>query len=191
MRSETDFQKNILSEQFCLKFKLPRSSKVDLGLIENFVLSYYKEENRIRDPRYWYRADYHKLNYNQHTHWINDYICEAYNVKYYRKPVLTNRHGGISAIVQQTGELINTHNHIDVWDLNHSPDLSVLFTVSKMTEPVFVVFEYNDGRHKYNRLKIPLEQGYGIIFSSSLDHHITKNTNKDLLINLNMNYELL
>ena len=191
MRSETDFKKLILSEQFCLKFKLPKASKVNLDVIENFVLSFYKEENRVRDPRYWYRADYHKLNYHQHTHWISDFITEAFSVKYDRKPILTQRHGGISAIIQQTGEQINSHNHIDEWDLNESPDISALFTVSKLTEPVFLVFEYDNGRHKYNRFKVPLEQGYGIIFSSSLNHHITKNNNKDLLINLNMNYELI
>lgn len=191
MRSETDFEKLILSEQFCLKFKLPKASKVNLDVIENFVLSFYKEENRVRDPRYWYRADYHKLNYHQHTHWISDFINEAFKLKYNRKPILTQRHGGISAIIQQTGEQINSHNHVDEWDLNHSPDISALFTVSKLTEPVFLVFEYDNGRHKYNRFKVPLEQGYGIIFSSSLNHHITKNNNKDLLINLNMNYELI
>lgn len=191
MRSETDFEKLILSEQFCLKFKLPKASKVNLDVIENFVLSFYKEENRVRDPRYWYRADYHKLNYHQHTHWISDFITEAFSIKYNRKPILTQRHGGISAIIQQTGEQINSHNHVDEWDLNHSPDISALFTVSKLTEPVFLVFEYDNGRHKYNRFKVPLEQGYGIIFSSSLNHHITKNNNKDLLINLNMNYELI
>lgn len=191
MRSETDFEKLILSEQFCLKFKLPNASKVNLDVIENFVLSFYKEENRVRDPRYWYRADYHKLNYHQHTHWISDFISEAFSIKYNRKPILTQRHGGISAIIQQTGEQINSHNHVDEWDLNHSPDISALFTVSKLTEPVFLVFEYDNGRHKYNRFKVPLEQGYGIIFSSSLNHHITKNNNKDLLINLNMNYELI
>lgn len=191
MRSETDFEKLILSEQFCLKFKLPNASKVNLDVIENFVLSFYKEENRVRDPRYWYRADYHKLNYHQHTHWISDFINEAFKLKYNRKPILTQRHGGISAIIQQTGEQINSHNHIDEWDLNESPDISALFTVSKLTEPVFLVFEYDNGRHKYNRFKVPLEQGYGIIFSSSLNHHITKNNNKDLLINLNMNYELI
>lgn len=191
MRSETDFEKLILSEQFCLKFKLPNASKVNLDVIENFVLSFYKEENRVRDPRYWYRADYHKLNYHQHTHWISDFITEAFSIKYNRKPILTQRHGGISAIIQQTGEQINSHNHVDEWDLNHSPDISALFTVSKLTEPVFLVFEYDNGRHKYNRFKVPLEQGYGIIFSSSLNHHITKNNNKDLLINLNMNYELI
>ena len=191
MRSETDFEKLILSEQFCLKFKLPNASKVNLDVIENFVLSFYKEENRVRDPRYWYRADYHKLNYHQHTHWISDFINEAFKLKYNRKPILTQRHGGISAIIQQTGEQINSHNHVDEWDLNHSPDISALFTVSKLTEPVFLVFEYDNGRHKYNRFKVPLEQGYGIIFSSSLNHHITKNNNKDLLINLNMNYELI
>lgn len=191
MRSETDFEKLILSEQFCLKFKLPKASKVNLDVIENFVLSFYKEENRVRDPRYWYRADYHKLNYHQHTHWISDFINEAFKLKYNRKPILTQRHGGISAIIQQTGEQINSHNHIDEWDLNESPDISALFTVSKLTEPVFLVFEYDNGRHKYNRFKVPLEQGYGIIFSSSLNHHITKNNNKDLLINLNMNYELI
>lgn len=191
MRSETDFEKLILSEQFCLKFKLPKASKVNLDVIENFVLSFYKEENRVRDPRYWYRADYHKLNYHQHTHWISDFITEAFSIQYNRKPILTQRHGGISAIIQQTGEQINSHNHVDEWDLNHSPDISALFTVSKLTEPVFLVFEYDNGRHKYNRFKVPLEQGYGIIFSSSLNHHITKNNNKDLLINLNMNYELI
>lgn len=191
MRSETDFEKLILSEQFCLKFKLPNASKVNLDVIENFVLSFYKEENRVRDPRYWYRADYHKLNYHQHTHWISDFITESFSIQYNRKPILTQRHGGISAIIQQTGEQINSHNHVDEWDLNHSPDISALFTVSKLTEPVFLVFEYDNGRHKYNRFKVPLEQGYGIIFSSSLNHHITKNNNKDLLINLNMNYELI
>lgn len=181
------------NEQFFIKQPLPKKhSKVNLDMVQNFILSFYKEDNRIKDDRYWYLNQYHNINFHQHIGWLSEFTRDHWLGEFGSTPVLTNKFP-IKALIQQKGESIHTHNHIDEYNLPDSPDISVLFTVShsNLKDPVYVVFEYENVRHKHCRWKIPLETGNFIIFSSNLNHHFTKNTNDDLLINLQFNYQLI
>ena len=119
-------------------------------------------------------------------------LIQLYTVKT-KHDLLTQNHVelNIRSIIQQSGETINYHNHINPWDLENSPEISCLYCVSETPEPSHVIFKYDDGRNKHRRWKVPMKKGTFILYSSSLPFSITKNDNKDFLINLSLHFQLL
>ena len=95
------------------------------------------------------------------------------------------------AIVQRENESIGNHHHIDDWDYNESPDMSALICLELGDISSNVIFEYEAGRSKKRRWSIPLQKNKIILFSSDLTHRITTNMNKDPIINLSFQFQLL
>ena len=183
-------KKNVLSELFFISGKLDTVSSVNTKQIKNHILSNFTLANRYDDPQYWYMKDYVKIPYHQHIQWTIDWLRDHYNLDYHRTLVPTNK-DNIRGIVQQTGENVNTHHNIKDWDLEGSPEIDCLYTVATGEKKSFVVFEYDDGRNKHRRWKVPLIQDQFILFSSHLNRYITKNDNKDLLVNLSLHFNLI
>ena len=182
--------KHTLTESFIIQGKLDKVSFVDTKLIKNHILSHFTLANRYDDPQYWYMKDYVKVPYHQHIQWVNDWLRDHYRLEHGRTLVPTPI-DSIRGIVQQTGETVNTHHNVKDWHLAESPEVDCLFTVATGEKKSFVVFEYDDGRNKHRRWKVPLEQDSFILFSSNLNHYITKNDNKDFLVNLSLHYQLI
>ena len=97
----------------------------------------------------------------------------------------------VRAIVQQSGENINYHNHINPWDLENSPDISCLYCVSETPEPCHVVFKYDDGRNKHRLWKRELKYNNFILFNSDMEHYIETNKNSGFIVNLSTHYQLI
>lgn len=182
--------KRVLSEQFIITGKLDNVSKVDTRLIKNHILSNFTLDNRIKDDQFWYLHDYINVPYHQHIQWVYDYIRDHYRAEHGRTLVQIPK-DPIKALVQQTGENINTHCQINDWNLEGSPEVSCLYCVSTGDKPSHIVFEYDDGRNKHRLWKIPMVQDQFILFSSSLRHYITKNENPDFLVNLSYEFQLI
>ena len=119
--------------------------------------------------------------------WVQDYIRDHYRIEYGRTlyPMPKN---SVAGIVQTENEKINTHNHIDAFDLHGSPDVSCLYCVHSGEKETSVTFDYNDGRRKGWSWRVPIKTGQFILFSSDLNHYIGKNLNKDftnIMVHLN------
>ena len=183
-------EKHRLTESFILKGEIDSVSKINNDLIRNHLFSNYSLTNKFDDDQYWYMKDYLKIPYHQHIQWVNDYIRDHYREKYERTLVPTNK-DSLRALIQQTGEQINTHNNVKEWHLEDSPDVDCIFTISSGKKKSYIVFEYDDGRNKHRRWKEPLEENKFILFSSSLNRYITANDNKDFLVNLSCHYQLV
>jgi hypothetical protein len=134
--------------------------------------------------------NYVKVPYHQHIQWTQDWLRDHYRLEHGRTLVPTPI-DSIRGIVQQTGENVNTHHNVQDWHLAESPEVDCLYTVATGEKKSFVVFEYDDGRNKHRRWKVPLEQDSFILFSSNLNHYITKNENKDFLVNLSLHFQLI
>ena len=179
-----------LTESFIITRKIDEVSFVDTKLIRNHILSNFNLDARYKDDQYWYMKDYVKVPYHQHIQWTQDWLRDHYMLDHRRTLVPTEK-DSIRGIVQQTGENVNTHNNVKEWHLADSPDVSCLYTVATGEKKSHVVFEYDDGRNKHRRWKVPLEQNNFILFSSNLNHRITKNDNKDFLVNLSLHFQLI
>ena len=62
-----------------------------------------------------------------------------------------------------------------------------------LSSPFFdeIVFEYDEGRNKHRRWSVPLVQDQLVLFSSNTPFYITKNENKDFLVNLSLHFQLI
>ena len=183
-------EKHRLTESFILKGEIDSVSKINNDLIRNHLFSNYSLTNKFDDDQYWYMKDYLKIPYHQHIQWTQDYLRDHFRIEYHQTLVPTSK-DSIRGIVQQTGENVNTHNNIKDTNLNDSPDVDCIFTISSGKKKSYIVFEYDDGRNKHRRWKEPLEENKFILFSSSLNRYITANDNKDFLVNLSCHYQLV
>ena len=181
------FDKRILTEEFIIYDHLPSILKIDRDLLlQDFLLNFYAQK-RINDDPFYYDYYYTKVNDNKNITWIQDYIRDHYRTEYNKTPVLTQT----AALVQAKGDRIGNHHHIDEWNYEGSPDISALYCVEARKKPSDILFEYERGRDRKRRWRIPMETGKVVIFSSSLVHSITKNENKDPIVNLSFQFQLL
>ena len=183
-------EKQTLTESFYITGKIDSVSAVDTRLLKNHILINFNKLNRYEDDQYWYMNNYLKVPYHQHIQWTQDWLRDHYRVEHGRTFIPTPV-DSIRGIVQQTGENVNTHNNVKDWHLLDSPDVCCLYTVATGKQEADIVFEYDDGRNKHRRWKVPLVQDRFILFSSNLNHYITHNKNKDFLVNLSLHFQLI
>ena len=183
-------EKRRLTESFFIIGKIDEVSFVDTKLIRNHILSNFNLDARYNDDQYWYMKDYVKVPYHQHIQWTQDFLRDHYKLDHGQTLVPTEN-DSIRGIVQQTGENVNTHNNVKEYNLIDSPDVSCLYTVATGKKESHIVFEYDDGRNKHRRWKVPLKQDQFILFSSNTPFYITKNENKDFLVNLSLHFQLI
>ena len=183
-------KKHRLTESFFIEGKIDKVSAVNTRLIKNHILSNFMMANRYEDDQYWYMSEYLKVPYHQHIQWTQDWLRDHFRLEHNRTLVPTPV-DSIRGIIQQTGERVNTHHNVKDWHLGDSPEVSCLFTVGTGPKKSDVIFEYDDGRNKHRRWKVPLEQDSFILYSSHLNHSITKNENKDFLVNLSLHFQLI
>ena len=183
-------EKHRLSESFFIKGKIDNVSAVNTRLLKNHILSNFIKKNRYEDSQYWYMSDYLKVPYHQHIQWTQDWLRDHFRAEHGSTLVPTPV-DSIRGIIQQTGERVNSHHNVKDWHLDESPEVSCLFTVETGPKKSDVIFEYDDGRNKHRRWKVPLVQDEFILYSSHLNHSITKNENKDFLVNLSLHFQLI
>ena len=183
-------EKHKLTEQFYITGKVDSVSAVNTKLIKNHILSNFMLINRYKDDQYWYMKEYVKVPYHQHIQWTQDWLRDHYRLEHEQCLVPTPV-DSIRAIVQQTGENVNTHHNVKDWHLAESPEISCLYTLSTGPKKSQVVFEYDDGRNKHRRWSVPLVQDQFILFSSHTPFYITKNESKDFLVNLSLHFQLI
>ena len=183
-------EKRRLTESFVIRGKIDSVSAVNTRLIKNHILSNFMMANRYEDDQYWYMSEYLKVPYHQHIQWTQDWLRDHFRLEHNRTLVPTPV-DSIRGIIQQTGERVNTHHNVKDWHLAESPEVSCLFTVGTGSKISEVIFEYDDGRNKHRRWKVHLEQDTFILYSSHLNYSITKNENKDFLVNLSLHFQLL
>ena len=182
--------KKLLSETFIITGEIDKVSKINYDTVKSHILSYHKKENYLSDNPVFYKKDHFKIEYHQHIQWTQDWLRDHYMLDH-RQTLVPTEKDSIRGIVQQLGENVNTHNNVKEWHLNDSPDVSCLFTVATGEKKSDIVFEYDDGRNKHRRWKVPLEQNKFILFSSDINHYITHNENKDFLVNLSLHFQLI
>lgn len=182
------FDKKILTEEFVITHKVSSILPVNNDeLLNKYILPFYYSKKRVNDDPFYQGYHYTKIDYHKTIQWIQDYIRDHYNEKYRKCPVATQ----IAALVQGPGDIIGNHHHIDDWNYEGSPDISALYCVEGGGKSSDIMFEYECGRDKKRRWRIAMETGRLVIFSSSLLHSLTRNKNKDPIVNLSFQFQLI
>ena len=180
-------QKKVLSEQFVITHKVSDLLKIDKNaIIKNCITNHFLD-NRVNNEEWYDDNNYCKVNDHQHLAWMHDYIRDHYRGEYGQTPVLIRRHG----LVIENNSNIGSHHHIDDWDYQNSPEISVLWCLTDRKLKNDIMFEYEFGRNKKRRWKVQLEKNVLVIFPSYLRHRLTKNLNKDPIVALSFQFQLL
>ena len=179
--------KNRLTEQFIITDSIPDILPLPRSDFIKDAITTYSFGKRKSKEEWDYKYDYYELNPSKYISWIKDYIRDHYNEQYKKTLVEIDQ----SYLVQLQNQSLRKHNHTWEYDYEKTPDLSCIYCVATGKETSYIVFEYKGGRVRHGKWKIPLEERKVILFSSEMDHYITKNQNKDAIINLSFQYQLI
>ena len=180
------FNKTVLSEEFISVHKISKNLLIDPKKILRYIKKCVKTGVRFR-PEVWYSDNnYFKLDAFQHITWLSDYLRDSYKTEDEEGTLVINH---VSAIHLDLNESLGSHNHIDEWNYEGSPDVSMLYCVDTGKEPCDLIFEYEYGRHKKRRWAVTLSKGTCVIFPSYLNHFITQNINKKPFVALSLRYQ--
>ena len=181
------FNKEVLSEEFISVHKVSKNLLIDNKKITSLIKKKKKINDRMR-PEVWYSdANYFKLELHQQTTWLSDYIRDTFGTEIKKQYLSLVK---MSGIYLEKNESIGSHNHIDEWDYENSPDISVVYCVDTGKEKSDIIFEYEYGRHKKRRWAVFLEKGQCVIFPSYINHFITQNINNKPFVGLSYRYQL-
>ena len=176
-----------LTEQRLVWDTIPDILPLDHQQIKSNIFKAYAFKKRQSREDGNYKYNYYNIENDKYITWIQDYIRDHYKEQYNKTPIPVNTAG----ILQQPGEMINTHDHLWEYDYEKTPDISCLYCVAMGEKTTYITFEYKGGRVRHGRWRIPMAERRLIIFNSDLSHYLTKNENKDPTINLSFQYQLL
>ena len=185
--------KQILTEKFVLKDRIPSELNVDFPKLKEYILSHYNDKFLFQTSnRFTKYPTYYKLNYNQQLGWLSTYICDMFRVEYNTNLVPVNEDAMLINFLEKE-ETTSIANHIDRWRLEQSPDISVYVCFTETKEQTFnyINFEYDDNRIVDKVWSTPIQYKNMIVFNSSLNHRITPNKNDDLMINVLFRYQII
>jgi len=169
----------ILIDEFPLKNSFVDLEKIKFNALKNYWGEYRKINNKND-----YRYNYFNVTDDKNITWIIDYFRNNYRLqekKYVLKPQY-------SFLIQETNEIIETHNEIIPTDLENSPDTSVIYTVDCGEKPVDIIFETKFKGVLPQKIRVPMKKNNYIIFNSSLKRSFAVNENKKPLINLHFSF---
>ena len=86
---------------------------------------------------------------------------------------------------------LNSHIHIDDYDLDNSPDISAIVVCKIGDQKSYVEFEYEHGRKKQHKYIIELEHNKVIVFDSALRHSFTTNFNHEPILIISLKFQLI
>jgi hypothetical protein len=181
------FNKKVLSEQFVITHKVSNLLKINKKKLLTNAIKNYALGNRLSNEDWYSDYNYVHLSDHQHLAWLHDYIRDHYRGEYNATPIMIKR----GAIVLLKNESLGSHHHINEWDYKNSPEISVLYCLTKEEKNLNVIFEYEFGRNKKLRWKENLEENKLIIFPSYLKHFIPKNINDKAMVVLSFQFQLL
>jgi hypothetical protein len=179
--------KRTLTEQFFIIDFIPEILPLDHKVLtKEAIITRSLGKNKSKEE--WdYKHEYYEVTNHPHITWVKDYIRDHYNEKYRKTLVEIDQ----SYIVQLNKEGLKKHNYMHEYEYTKTPDISCLYCVATGPKTSYIIFEYKGGRIRNGKWKIPVEERKLVLFSSQMDHYITKNENKDAIINLSFQYQLV
>ena len=96
------------------------------------------------------------------------------------------------AQVLEHNESTNLHDHVDCFDIKNSPDLSGVYYLEVPKDSGDIVFQWPTNKYnQYKRWWFKPKTGDLLLFPSTLDHFVTKNTSVKKRIAISFNFKIL
>jgi hypothetical protein len=98
---------------------------------------------------------------------------------------------GHAGIVVEKNQSINSHHHMDDYDIENTPDVSAIVVCKTGKEKSYVEFEYEHGRKRHHKHLVELEPKKVIVFNSELRHSFLTNINHEPILNISFKFQLI
>lgn len=168
------FKKNLIDQSIYLK-KIPEKfTSLNLDSLKKDAYESFENKQFLNSNEFSVFKNYYKTKDNINSRWVYDLIRDYFTISNYTERSLVNL--VTSYIILSRGAYIDLHCHIDEYDLNNSPDMSALVVLSSEKDS-FVEFEYEGGRKRQMKQRVPLIEKEIIIFNSELKHRFLQNKN--------------
>ena len=181
------FKKKTLVDQSIYTTTIPKVLPINFDKLNINILENYYYKNKLNPHQFSYLKDYYRLEFDQQVRWLSDFIVDHYGVHYNCK-VVPLAHSGI---VVEKNQSINSHIHIDDYDLNNSPDISAIILCKTGKEKSYVEFEYEQGRKRHHKHLVELEPKKVIVFNSELRHSFLTNINHEPILSISLKFQLI
>ena len=181
------FKKKTLVDQSIYTTTIPKVLPINFDKLNINILENYDYKNKLNPHQFSYLKDYYRLEFDQQVRWLSDFIVDHYGVHYNCK-VVPLAHSGI---VVEKNQSINSHIHIDDYDLNNSPDISAIIVCKTGKEKSYVEFEYEQGRKRHHKHLVELEPKKVIVFNSELRHSFLTNINHEPILSISLKFQLI
>lgn len=181
------FKKKTLVDQSIYTANIPKALSINFDKLNINILENYYYKNKLSSHQFSYLKDYYKLEFDQQIRWLSDLIVDHYGLHSKKKVVPLSQAG----IVVETNKSLNSHTHIDDYDLDNSPDISAIVVCKLGDKKSYVEFEYEHGRKKQHKHIIELEPHKVIVFDSALRHSFTTNLNHEPTLIISLKFQLI
>lgn len=175
-------QKNLLSETFLVQHFLSEKSLIQQ---DHLIKLTEKCNEKLSDSNFDYQRDYIKLIDDQQIFWLLEYIRDVYTCQYDLPLIILK-----SAVIKlKPGQGLSSHNHLDEYDIENTPDITCLYClkvkdvdVDDWSKNSCLMIEYEDHRWKQKKWQVPIERKKFILFNSSLNHSIINKESEDMIL---------
>jgi len=170
------FKQNLIDQSIYIK-KIPTQfSDIDFTQIKKDALESYKNKKALSTNKFSPEINYYKVKDRRDNVWIYEFIRD-----YFRITLLDKTHNTLimtesAYVVLNTNSDIASHNHINEYDINNSPDYTALAVIDA-DEDSFIEINYQGGRKRSMKQRIPLIPMEIIVFNSELEHRYLLNKN--------------
>ena len=165
----------------------PKGFEIDRKTIKNSIIqNYVSDQTLSNNSKDLTHRDF-KVDYSQPLQWLQDYIRDHFRLILNHTLVFKKQWG----IVLEPYEMSYTRNNVDPVDLKNSPDYTLIYGVDIPKDSCQIVCHYNDNRRAGRTWHIPMENNKFVMFPSTQNYFISKNTSKDIITLLTITYEYI
>jgi len=150
---------------FKTKKSLVNFDEIKTYLLKSVVLLPITKEKRLNGI---------KVKWERNIHWLYEYIRDQFSKHNNLRQLYLS--GDYEALISKPDELHPTINDINIYDLDGSPDYTILFPLNgKATVSLY----YDDNRHKDKIWSVDIDKDRYLTFSSSIKYDISKNDDRE------------
>ena len=170
------FKQNLIDQSIYIK-KIPTQfSDIDFTQIKKDALESYKNKKVLSTNKFSPEINYYKVKDRKDNVWVYEFIRDHFRLSFLQKTQNTLIMTESAYVVVNTNSDITSHNHINEYDINNSPDYTAVVVI--------------DADKRNMKQRIPLIPMEVIVFNAELHHRYLLNKNLKNTIVLSFKLQL-
>jgi hypothetical protein len=170
------FKQNLIDQSVYIK-KIPTQfSDIDFTKIRQDALDSYKNKKVLSTNKFSPEINYYKVKDRKDNVWVYEFIRDHFRQSNLQKTENTLIMTESAYVVINKNSDIASHNHINEYDINNSPDYTAIAVIDADKDS-FIEINYEGGRKRNMKQRVPLIPMEVIVFNAELEHRYLLNKN--------------